>query len=42
VLGNEGGVRLYRNGFRVIPYGDPGDDWLRLDEQKAFCPILAH
>jgi len=42
VLGDEGGVRLYRNGFRVIPYGDPGDDWLRLDEQKAFCPILAH
>ncbi len=28
----EGGVRLYLDGFRVFPYGDPSDDWLRLDE----------
>ena len=28
----EGGVRIYLDGFRVFPYGDPGDDWLRLDE----------
>lgn len=32
VLRVEGGIRLYRNGFRVVPYGDPGDDWLRLDQ----------
>ena len=32
VLREEGGIRLYRNGFRVIPYGSRGDDWLRLDE----------
>lgn len=32
LLTSEGGIRLYRNGFRVIPYGDPADDWLRLDE----------
>ncbi len=25
------GVRLYRNGFRVAPYGDFEDDWLGLD-----------
>jgi len=25
-----GGVRIYRNGFRVLPYGEPTDDWLRL------------
>lgn len=24
-----GGVRVYRNGFRVLPYGEPSDDWLR-------------
>jgi len=28
----EGGVRIYLDGFRVFPYGSPGDDWLRLDE----------
>ena len=33
LLGEEGGIRLYRNGFRVVPYGDPDNDWLRLDEE---------
>ena len=23
---------LYRYGFRILPYGDPKDDWLALDE----------
>lgn len=31
----EGGIRLYRNGFRVIPYGEPENDWLRLDQIYA-------
>ena len=26
-----GGIRLYRNGFRVLPYGEPKNDWLGLD-----------
>ena len=26
-----GGIRLYRNGFRVLPYGEPSNDWLGLD-----------
>lgn len=26
-----GGMRLYVNGFRVLPYGEPKDDWLGLD-----------
>lgn len=30
-----GGVMLYRNGFRVLPYGEPDDDWLELDK-RAF------
>ncbi|MFT7158198.1 MAG: signal transduction histidine kinase [Parvicella sp.] len=25
------GIRLYRNGFRVLPYGEKHNDWLRLD-----------
>ena len=28
----EGGVRIYLDGFRVFPYGSQSDDWLRLDE----------
>ena len=27
-----GGPMLYRYGFRILPYGDPEDDWLGLDE----------
>ena len=27
-----GGPMLYRYGFRVLPYGEPGDDWLGLDK----------
>ena len=31
-LGSEiGGIRLYRNGFRVPPYGEKNNDWLGLD-----------
>lgn len=30
-----GGPMLYRHGFRVLPFGEPDDDWLGLD-QKAF------
>jgi signal transduction histidine kinase len=26
-----GGIRIYRNGFRVLPYGESSDDWLELD-----------
>lgn len=25
------GVSLFRDGYRVLPYGDEGDDWLELD-----------
>lgn len=36
----EGGLRLYRNGFRVLPYGEPGDDWLELDRSTRRRTIL--
>ena len=40
-----GGIRLYRNGFRVLPYGEKGNDWLNLDKtsvktsSKAYVPF---
>ena len=30
-----GGPMLYRYGFRVLPFGDPDDDWISLD-RRAF------
>ncbi|KOR86027.1 hypothetical protein AM233_19885 [Bacillus sp. FJAT-22058] len=29
-----GGPMIYRDGFRIFPYGDPGDDWLELNKEK--------
>lgn len=41
-LGREkGGIKLYRNGFRVLPYGEQGDDWLGLDKSNNRNVILA-
>lgn len=28
-----GGLSVYRDGFRVLPYGSPDDDWLDLDRK---------
>jgi HSP90 family molecular chaperone len=40
-LGNEkGGIRVYRNGFRVRPYGEAYNDWLRLDYSASLRQIL--
>jgi len=30
-----GGIRIYRNGFRVLPYGEERDDWLGLDDMSS-------
>lgn len=27
------GIRLYRNGFRVLPFGEPTDDWLHINQR---------
>jgi len=35
-----GGIRLYRNGFRVLPYGESQNDWLGLDESVRKRKIL--
>lgn len=40
-MGREfGGIRIYRNGFRVQPYGEPSDDWLALAYDTSRRNIL--
>lgn len=34
------GVSIYRDGFRILPYGDEGDDWLRLDNRRINNPSV--
>lgn len=35
------GVRIYRDGFRVWPYGEPGNDWLNMDSRRVNNPRKA-
>ena len=40
-LGTEvGGIKLYRNGFRVPPYGEKNNDWLGLDSSVRRKTLL--
>jgi signal transduction histidine kinase len=39
-LSRQGGIRLYRNGFRVHPYGERNNDWLKLDQGYALRETL--
>lgn len=32
------GINIYRDGFRVLPYGEPDNDWLRLDIRRVQKP----
>ena len=34
------GINIYRDDFRVLPYGEPKDDWLRLDLRRVQNPTL--
>lgn len=34
------GVSIYRDGFRVLPYGERGDDWLELNQRRVNNPTL--
>jgi len=34
------GISLYRDGFRILPYGEPDNDWLRLDRRRVNNPTL--
>lgn len=39
-LDEAAGVSVYRDGFRVLPYGERGNDWLELDLQRVNNPTL--
>jgi len=38
IIKPNGGVRLFRENFRVWPYGEPDDDWLNLDLKRLTDP----
>ena len=38
-LNRASGISIYRDGFRVLPYGEPDDDWLRLDARRVQVPV---
>jgi signal transduction histidine kinase len=40
ILDDIAGVAIYRDGFRVRPYGDPENDWLTLDRRRVQDPSL--
>ncbi|MGO7727964.1 sensor histidine kinase [Rhizobium leguminosarum] len=40
LLDNISGVAIYREGFRVRPYGNPENDWLALDTRRVQDPSL--
>ncbi|MET8367505.1 ATP-binding protein [Micromonospora sp. NPDC005194] len=40
VIRSNSGIALYRDGFRVQPYGDQGADWLNLDLRRVNNPTL--
>src|SRR5438270_13826122 len=39
-LDQAAGLSVYRDGFRVLPYGEPRNDWLRLDLRRVQNPTL--
>ena len=39
-LDEASGVSIYRDSFRVLPYGGPANDWLRLDLRRVQNPTL--
>lgn len=40
LLANNSGISIYRNSFRIRPYGDKGFDWLNLDSQRVQRPTM--
>jgi len=39
-LDGAAGISVYRDGFRVLPFGEEGDDWLGLDLRRVQNPTM--
>jgi signal transduction histidine kinase len=39
-LDRAAGINIYRDGFRVLPYAEPRNDWLRLNLRRVQNPTL--
>jgi len=39
-LRSSSGVSIYRDGFRVLPYGEQGDDWMELNQRRVNNPTM--
>ncbi|MBI0375496.1 sensor histidine kinase [Streptomyces albiflaviniger] len=40
LIKDNSGVTLYRDGFRVQPFGEPGFDWLGFDQRRVNNPTM--
>lgn len=38
ILSDYSGIAIFRNGFRIRPYGEPENDWLELERQRVQNP----
>ena len=41
LLIDQSGISIYRNDFRIRPYGDKGFDWLNLDSKRVQNPSMS-
>ncbi|QTL38213.1 sensor histidine kinase [Pseudoalteromonas viridis] len=40
IISKNAGIGIYRNGFRIRPYGDPDQDWLKLEKRRVQKPSV--
>ena len=40
ILTESSGIAIFRNGFRIRPYGEPDHDWLELERQRVQDPSV--
>jgi len=34
------GINIFRDGFRILPFGEQGNDWLQLDKRRFLNPTM--